>query len=182
MAAAGCLRRRNAQRRPPDAAQSRDAACRPPHDLPRHNTRRLDPSGAPDSHALDGCRGSRRVCCLDQVGAGGARLPGPSPMTTNRRHRFPPIAWTAPIVCAPGAGIHWAHARVGQETFPHTRAFEGSGLPPLRHGSGRRSLRGSRWVAPRLVMLHFQPGTRPACSIHLCISGPCASSRVVSLM
>ena len=28
---------------------------------------------------------------------------------------------------------------------------------------------------------HFQPGTRPACSIHLCISGPCASSRVVSL-
>ncbi|HET6712338.1 MAG TPA: helix-turn-helix transcriptional regulator [Actinomycetota bacterium] len=28
---------------------------------------------------------------------------------------------------------------------------------------------------------YFQPGTRPACSIHLCISGPCASSRVVSL-
>ncbi len=28
---------------------------------------------------------------------------------------------------------------------------------------------------------YFQPGTRPACSIHLCISGPCASSMVVSL-
>ena len=30
----------------------------------------------------------------------------------------------------------------------------------------------------RLLDPHFQPGTRPACSIHLCISGPCASSRV----
>jgi hypothetical protein len=28
---------------------------------------------------------------------------------------------------------------------------------------------------------HFQPGTRPACSNHLCISGPCASSSVVTL-
>jgi hypothetical protein len=28
---------------------------------------------------------------------------------------------------------------------------------------------------------HFQPRTRPACSIHLCISGPCASSRVFTL-
>ena len=28
---------------------------------------------------------------------------------------------------------------------------------------------------------HFQPGTRPACSIHSCISGSCACSRVVSL-
>ena len=28
---------------------------------------------------------------------------------------------------------------------------------------------------------HFQPGTRPACSIHSCISGPCASSRVFTL-
>jgi hypothetical protein len=36
-------------------------------------------------------------------------------------------------------------------------------------------------VPLRLVDPHFQPGTRPACSIHLCISCPCASSRVFSL-
>jgi hypothetical protein len=29
--------------------------------------------------------------------------------------------------------------------------------------------------------IHFQPGTRPACSIHSCISGPSASSRVFTL-
>jgi hypothetical protein len=28
---------------------------------------------------------------------------------------------------------------------------------------------------------HFQPGTRPACSIHLRISGPCSSSRDFTL-
>ena len=32
-----------------------------------------------------------------------------------------------------------------------------------------------------VTLPHFQPGTRLACSIHLCISGPCASSRVFSL-
>ena len=30
--------------------------------------------------------------------------------------------------------------------------------------------------------LYFQPGVRPACSIHICSSGRCASSRVVTLM
>ena len=36
--------------------------------------------------------------------------------------------------------------------------------------------------APQIfVDLHFQPGTRPACSIHFRISVPCASSRDVSL-
>jgi hypothetical protein len=34
---------------------------------------------------------------------------------------------------------------------------------------------------PRLVDPHFQPGTRPACSTHLCISGPSASSSVFTL-
>jgi hypothetical protein len=46
----------------------------------------------------------------------------------------------------------------------------------------RPSVGTSRSSRLRLVDPHFQPGTRPACSIHLCISGPCASSRVVSLM
>jgi hypothetical protein len=41
---------------------------------------------------------------------------------------------------------------------------------------------GSGWArVDAVVDLHFQPGTRPACSIHVCISGPCASSRVFTL-
>ena len=43
------------------------------------------------------------------------------------------------------------------------------------------SVRTSRRSRLRLVDPHFQPGTDPACSIHLCISGPCASSRVFTL-
>ena len=52
-------------------------------------------------------------------------------------------------------------------------AAEGTSGASTRRDLGRACL--------RPVDLIFQPGTRPACSIHLCISGPCASSMVVSL-
>src|ERR687891_970405 len=63
---------------------------------------------------------------------------------------------------------------VGMRHAPLRRAA------PLRPG-GRPSVETSRRSNLRLVDPHFQPGTRPACSIHLCISGPFASSRVFTL-
>jgi hypothetical protein len=52
--------------------------------------------------------------------------------------------------------------------------------------SGAVATGGNRWQVegPRKAAetgSHFQPGTRPACSIHFCISGPCVSSRVATL-
>src|SRR6266540_3128966 len=54
--------------------------------------------------------------------------------------------------------------------------FPSAGGPPSSASVGT-----SRRSRLRLVDPHFQPATRPACSIHLCISGPCASSRVFTL-
>ena len=65
--------------------------------------------------------------------------------------------------------------------------------PPEERGRSREGHGVSfrRWWRPiagtspkprlRLVGPHFQPGTRPACSIHFCMSGPCVSSSVLTL-
>ena len=57
-----------------------------------------------------------------------------------------------------------------------TRRCSKSWRPHIRHPGDLE--RDSRVL---LLDPHFQPGTRAACAIHLCISGPCASSRVFTL-
>jgi hypothetical protein len=86
-------------------------------------------------------------------------------------------AWCLPCSCsvrrAGGQPTHGQSRVVGQ-------ASEGRDATRLvaehRHGSTLAA-----GAVPPVVDSHFQPGTRPACSTHLCISGPCASSRVLTL-
>jgi len=60
-----------------------------------------------------------------------------------------------------------------------------SGSRPGLRRNCTKSLADAFFQACQCVMSHldphFQPGTRPTCSIHLCISGPCTSSRVFTL-
>jgi hypothetical protein len=74
---------------------------------------------------------------------------------------------------------HWPGPRARSHSFfasqpdAPTTALPSGFLAPAMERLWRRS-------RLRLVDPHFQPGTRAACSIHLCISGPCASPCVVS--
>lgn len=62
-----------------------------------------------------------------------------------------------------------------------TRVHSRLGLLPCRCRGAERSAVGLRSGSPdQAKRRHFQPGTRPACLIHSCISGACASSRVFS--
>jgi hypothetical protein len=99
-------------------------------------------------------------------GAGNKRARLVAPAADRARPTRSPAA--APRACS-GASSCSSNVRARTRATRH----EGAICRPSVGTSQRSRL--------RLADPHFQPGTRPACSIHLCISGPCASSRVFTL-